>query len=265
VAVDGGYRVSGRWAFASGCRHATWFFGASDLYDGDAPRLGPEGRPESRFMLLPAADLEVVDTWDVSGLRGTGSHDVVADGAFVPEERSVAPGWEPPRPPRRPEPLYAFGLGVIPVGFAAVPLGIARRAIDALVELAGTKTHHQSAGLLRERPAAQAQVGQAEARLGAGRAYLLEAVRDAWEAVGRTGALTATQRMRLRLAAAEASRLAVQATGLAWRAGGATSLFASSPLDRCWRDVQAASRNIAINEANYEAAGRVLLGVAPGG
>jgi alkylation response protein AidB-like acyl-CoA dehydrogenase len=212
-------------------------------------------------MYFSCADVEIVDTWHASGLCGTGSHDFVTDDVFVPEERAVlAQG-----PPRRPEPLYALGVGfpAVHLAIAAVPLGIARHAIDALVELAGAKTPHMGAGLLAERPSAQARVGQAEAHLRAGRALLLETAREVWQVACRTGTLTAQQRALVRLAGAEATSLAVQATDLMSRAGGSTAIMASSPLDRCWRDIQAAARNIAVNEDHFAAVGRSLLGLEP--
>jgi alkylation response protein AidB-like acyl-CoA dehydrogenase len=261
VAVEGGYRVSGRWAFASGCRHATWLWVNCELYDGDSPRLGADGKTLGRFMFLPRAGVEIVDTWHASGMRGTGSHDIVADDVFVPEEHSMSAQ----EPLCRPEPLYALGAGwpLMHLAAAAVPLGIARHAIDALVEVASTKTPHLGGGLLAERPITQARVGQAEAHLRAGRAFLFEIVRETWQAVCQIGALTAEQRAPVRLAAVEATSLAVQATELMHRAAGSTAILSSSPLDRCWRDIQAASRNIGINEDHFTAVGRSFLSLDP--
>ena len=253
--VDGGYRVSGRWAFASGCRHATWVWVASLLYDGDAPVLGADGKPVGRIMFVPIADVAVVDTWHVSGLCATGSHDVVVDDVFVPADRSLSLG----DPPRRPGPVYTLGASAIYLAVAAVPLGIARHAIDAFIELAGAKTPHLGAGMLRERPIIHAHVGRAEAHLRAGRALVFESARDAWQAVRRTGELSPEHRALIRLTAAEATSLAVQATERMHRAGGATAILRSSPLDRCWRDIQAAARNIAVTEDHFAAVGKLLL------
>ena len=148
TAVDGGYRVTGRWPFASGCLHATWLAGTCMLYDGDSPRLGADGRAESRVLFFPATDCEIIDTWHVSGLCGTGSNDFAVTDAFVPAARSYPSNAFGERP-YQPGPLYVFGRNAIPVVLASVPLGIARGALDALVELAGNKARRGAATLMR--------------------------------------------------------------------------------------------------------------------
>ena len=260
--VDGGYRVTGRWPFASGCLHATWLAGTCSVYDGDAPRLGADGKPESRVLFFPAADCQIFDTWHVSGLCGTGSNDFAVADAFVPAARSMPTNAYGERP-CRPGPLYAFGRNVIPIGLAAVPLGIARGALDALVELAGVKVRRGATAPLRERESFQAQVGLAEAQLGAARAYLCEAVREAMDGAARTGSTTVAQRGQVRLAAAHAAAQAAQVVDLVWTAAGATAIAAGGPFARRLRDVHAARQNVTISAAGYEAVGRVLLGFDP--
>jgi alkylation response protein AidB-like acyl-CoA dehydrogenase len=276
VAVDGGYRLTGRWSFTSGCRHATWLISTCDVFDDDSPRTGPDGRtPVSRFLFLPAVDCKIIETWDVTGLRGTGSDDFAVEEVFVPEERTLS--RSSPVQPWHPGPLYAFGAGVLPgaqttrtltapwIGFgsiaiAGVCLGIARGALDAFLELAGAKVRRATETVLRDNPVVQTQAGQAEATLGAARAYLFETVRDVWETVRRTGASTAEQQVRLRLAGAHAAALSAQVVDVAWSAAGASPIFTSNPIERRFRDIHVATQNAAVGSAHYGGAGRLFLG-----
>ena len=135
--VGDGYRVSGRWPFASGVNHCDWLMGGCLVEEGGELRKLESGAPDIRFMLFPAAEAEVIDTWNVAGLRGTGSHDFAVDGATVPEERSASLITDDPRCDG---PLYAFPVfGLLALSIASVGLGIARAAIDDLVELATAK------------------------------------------------------------------------------------------------------------------------------
>src|SRR5438445_2508327 len=192
VVVDGGYRVTGRWPFASGCEHCAWLMGGSVVVENGAARQLPSGMPDSRLMLFPASDARIIDTWTVSGLRGTGSHDIAVDDLFVPASRSLSLITDRPR---ERGPLYAFPVfGLLALGIAAVALGIARRALDELVALAGAKTPTGSRRLLAERPVIQAEVARAEATLGAARAILAETVGGAWQAATGDGRLEVRHR-----------------------------------------------------------------------
>jgi alkylation response protein AidB-like acyl-CoA dehydrogenase len=271
VAVDGGYRVTGRWSFASGCMHATWLIGASPIYAGDSPRLGEHGQPEMRLLFFPVSDCQIIDTWHVIGLRGTGSHDFAVENVFVPHERSL-PRSEPIQP-QHPGALYAFGagrvpdttvyspwMGVAPIGFAAVCLGIARGAIDAFLELASSKPPGRGKALLRDNAVIQVQVGQAEATWRAAGAYLLETVREAWETVQKTRASTPEHHIALALAGTHAATLSTQVVEAVWNAAGTSGVFTESPLERRFRDIHIAKQNIAIRAEHYGTAGRMLLG-----
>jgi alkylation response protein AidB-like acyl-CoA dehydrogenase len=174
--APGGYRVTGRWAYGSGITHSGWVLGGCVVLDeGGTPRRGPSGAPETRILFFPATAAEVIDTWDVGGLRGTGSHDYQVADLFVPDSHAVT-GEDP----LLPGPLYAlprhtaFGVTI-----AAVPLGIARAALDALRELGAAKTPRIGSAVLRDRPVIQAAVGRAEAMLRAARAFLFEACGEA--------------------------------------------------------------------------------------
>ncbi len=256
----GGYRVSGRWAFASGVAHCAWLMGGAVIAENGAPRLLANGAPDAPLMLFPARDVEVIDTWTVSGLRGTGSHDIAVHDVFVPAERSVSLVRDRPRAPG---PLYAFPVfGLLAVGIAAVALGIARRAIGELVDLAGGKTPTGSRRVLAERPTAQVQVSEAEALVRSGRAFLVEAVDTAWDAARRDGAIGLAARAAVRLAATSATIAAAQAVDRMYNAGGGTSIYATNPLQRCFRDVHVVTQHLMVAPATYELTGRLLLGVA---
>jgi alkylation response protein AidB-like acyl-CoA dehydrogenase len=258
--TDGGYRVSGRWGFASGSMHAAWFMVGCVVMEGDAPRLGPDGAPAPHMMVLPRADIEVIDTWHVGGLRGTGSHDIAAHEAFVPAARSFPLLTSRPREAGT---LYRLPLSLLGVSLAPVATGIARAAIDALERLATEKTPAGTRVLLRERTMVQVSTARAEALLRAGRAFLFEMVAEAWEAAA-AGELPVRQRALLRLAATHAVSSAARAVDLVYEAGGGSSIYETSPLERCFRDIHTVTQHVAIAPASYEPAGRVLLGMDPG-
>jgi alkylation response protein AidB-like acyl-CoA dehydrogenase len=259
TAVAGGYRVSGRWAFASGCQHCAWLMGGCLVVDDGKPDLLPSGAPNPRLMIFPSADAEIVDTWTVSGMCGSGSHDIAVRDLIVPRERAVSLVTDRPR---HEGPLYAFPLfGLLALGISAVATGIARTAIDELVELAGGKTPSGSRRTLAERTAVQAQVADAEATLESARALVRDTVGETWEAAKSRGEITPDQRARLRLAATHATRSAARATDLMYDAGGGTSIYATSRLQRCFRDVHVATQHVMVAPASLELAGRLLLGL----
>jgi indole-3-acetate monooxygenase len=261
VPAPGGYRLTGRWSQGSNVLIARWVQVGCHLYDGDAPRLGPDGRPIYLRCVLPASEVAVLDTWHTTGMRGTGSHDFVITDVFVPEER--VHGIVEPSP--RPGPLYQF-VGWTHVAHAALGLGIARVAIEEFLGLAGGKraTWLPSEGRLATRTTVQAKVAQAEALVGSGRAYLREATRDVWETVARGERPTPQQRAIYRLAVAQANAHAVQAVDLVYNLAGASAIYVSSRLDRCLRDIHTASAHVWVSPDTFELAGRLLLGLDPG-
>ena len=259
TAVDGGYRVNGRWPFASGCQHCAWLMGGSVVMEAGKPQLLANGAPDIRLMLFPAGDATIIDTWSVSGLTGTGSHDIAVENLFVPTERSVSLITDAPRSPR---PLYVFPVfGLLAIGIAAVSLGIARTAIDELVALAGGKTPTGSRKRLADRAAVQTQVSEAEALLQSGRALLFDAIGAAWESACGTGAIGTADRARVRLAATHATRSAARAVDLMYDAGGGTSVYRASLLQRCFRDVHVATQHMMVSPATLELTGRIFLGI----
>jgi indole-3-acetate monooxygenase len=233
--------------------------GGSVIVENGAPRLLPNGAPDAPLMLFPAADVEVIDTWTVSGLRGTGSHDIAVRDLLVPADRAVSLVRDRPRERGA---LYAFpAFGLLAIGIAAVALGIARRAIDELVQLAGGKTPTGSRRILADRPMVQMQVSEAEALVRSGRAFLLDAIGTAWDEARRDGAIGTQARLGARLAATNATLGAAKAVDLMYTAGGGTAVYATSSLQRCFRDVHVVTQHLMVAPATYELTGRVLLGL----
>jgi indole-3-acetate monooxygenase len=260
--ANGGYRVTGHWTYGSGIRHSQWTLGNCVVHDCDGPRKGPGGARETRLAMFPTSRAEVIDTWHVSGLRGTGSNDYRVADLFVPEEHTIS---YPAPPPVQGGTLYAMPLiSLLAVAIAAVPLGIARAAIDAVIALAAENAQFGSTALLRERPAVQADVARAEVLLGAARSYLFSMFGALWDEVAAGAVIPLRRRAMVRLACANAGQASAQAVDLMYNAAGGAALLESGRLERCFRDVHACTQHIAISTMNYEAGGRVLLGLDPG-
>ena len=260
VVVEGGYRVSGRWSLVSGCQLSSWFILMSLVHENGTPRRTPSGAPESRFMLCPAADCEIIDTWTTGGLRGTGSHDVVVRDLFVPAR--LASFYTDPIVLPGPRYRIPFTSRVIP-GLAAMALGVARSAIEALVDLAVDKRHERSSQPLREDRGAQTRLSQAEALVGSARLFLFDTISRLWNDVMAGREATMQARAQVRLASWHAVSSATQAVDLIYLTGGATSLYATCPLERAFRDVHAMTQHIAVHPRILETAGRVLFGLEP--
>ncbi|SHK50776.1 Acyl-CoA dehydrogenase [Roseomonas rosea] len=262
VSVPGGYSVTGRWPYGSGIMHSNWVLGGCVVLDGDTPRRRPDGAPDAKIVFFPTAAAEVIDTWEVGGLRGTGSHDYRVADLFVPDSHTVS---RTGHSPLLPDPLYALPFHTaFGVTIAAVPLGIARAALDSLRELGAAKTPRTGSALLRDRPVIQAAVGRAEASLRAARAFLLEACDQAWSATSAGTSLSLEQRALVRLACAQVAETAKVVVQTTYDAGGGTSVYENCLLQRCFRDAHAAAQHIQIQSGNFETGGRVMLGLEPG-
>src|SRR4051812_47104809 len=250
--VDGGFDVSGRWPFASGCTHCDWLMGGC-LVEGEDP-------PAPRLMLAHADEVQIHDTWDAMGLRGTGSHDIEMAGVFVPAERSASLVVDRPVAQGR---LYAFPVfGLLALAIGAAGLGIARGALDDVVALAGRRMPTGSRRTMGERPTVQAEVATAEAQLRGARAFLLTAIEDAWAAASEGGQVPVEERMALRLAATHAATTGAEVTGTAYRLGGGSAVYESrSPLPRRFRDANTAIQHMLVAPGTNELTGRLLLGL----
>lgn len=248
VQPDGGLRVDGRWSWGSGTHHCTWIGGGVRTDDGRAP-----------FVFFERGDVELLDDWHAVGLRGTGSGDYVVRGATVPAGRWVEIGRTPPAVEG---PLYRFPfLGALALGVCSVALGLARRALDELVGLAGAKTPAQSSRTLAERPAVQAEVARAEAARRSAAAFVREAVAEAWDASAGGAALPVEHARSLRLAATNAAWRSAEAVDLAYHAAGGTSVHEASPLQRVFRDAHVVTQHGMVATRTYEPIGRIALGL----
>jgi alkylation response protein AidB-like acyl-CoA dehydrogenase len=256
--VDGGFRLTGRWSLVSGCELATWMVLWAVVREEGKPRTTPSGGPEIRFMLLPGSQCEIIDTWTVGGLRGTGSHDVVVHDVFVPV--AFASGFfDTYMLPDTRYRIPAF-CRVIP-GLGAMALGVARTAIETLKEIAGAKMPVRTTQMLRDTPDAQARVSRAEALVRSARLFLFDSLEQLWTRLLASGEVTMEGRALARLAACHAVNSAVQAVDLMYVAGGASSIYASCPLERAFRDVHIITQHIGVHPKVMHSTGRVLLGL----
>jgi alkylation response protein AidB-like acyl-CoA dehydrogenase len=250
--------VTGRQGFSTGCRHATWLAAHAQVIENGEIRM-EDGQPEARYLFVPVAEGELLDTWHVRGMRGTGTHHFAVNDVFVPAERTVLSATAPLL---EPGPLYKIPRTLLfASGDASVALGMARTCLETFAELAGAKTPRAMPGLLREQSMVQVNVGQAEAYLRSGKAFLTEAVREIWSQVTSTGTITLDQRANLRLAATHALRLAVQIVDILYNAAGATAVYEENLLQRHFQDVHVISQHMQSRLAHYELIGRHWLGL----
>ena len=268
VPVAGGYQVSGRWSFGSGCQESGWMLGSFQILDDGRPRLSPEGRPLFWRGIFPRAEAEIVPgSWDVAGLRGTGSFDWTVDNVFLPERRTMVHAGAPldNQWSRWPGTTYALPAQAwVGPHHSAVITGIARAGIDALIELAGGKQPRGRTGLLRDNPQVQDAVGRADAILNAGRAYRTAMIAELWNTIAAGNETTLEQRARCRLASTYAADSAREAMDLVYRHGGSTSFKRESRLAECWRDLNTVGQTVTLAPEWYPIGGRVYLGIDPG-
>jgi len=257
VVVPGGYRVTGRQGFSTGCRHASWIAAHGQIFDNGQVRLEGD-QPEMRYFFVPVAEAELLDTWHVRGMRGTGTHHFAVHDVFVPAERTVLSATAPAL---EPGPLYKIPRTLcFASGDAAVALGMARTCLDTFAELAGSKTPRAMQALLRDQSMVQVNVGHAEAALRSGRAFLMESVRDIWsEAVA--GAVTLERRAVLRLATTHGIRLAAQVIDTVYSAAGATAAYEGNLIQRHFQDIHVITQHLQGRMAHYELVGRHWLGL----
>jgi alkylation response protein AidB-like acyl-CoA dehydrogenase len=259
VVVPGGYRVTGRQGFSTGCRHASWVAAHAQILENGHSRLLDNGQPETRYLFVPVAEAERLDTWHVRGMRGTVTHLMAVHVVYVrAERRVVAAGASLIET----GPLYQIPRTLLfASGDASVALGVARAALTTFYDLAGAKTPRAMRGLLRDQPMVQADIGHAEAHLRAGRAFLTEAVRDLWDSVSVTGTMSLDQRVALRIAATHTMWLAVQVVDALYHAAGATAVDEEHPLQRAFQDIHVISQHLQARRAHYELVGRYWLGL----
>jgi alkylation response protein AidB-like acyl-CoA dehydrogenase len=253
---DGGFRISGKWFFASGAHHATWFMGL-------CASKNPDGTDSPIFCCyLPREKVTIHDTWHVSGLRGTGSCEFEASDVFVPNEHThdlVRPKATQPGVLYQLPGISAFGWTV-----AVVPLGIARGAIDTFKEMATRKTRAGTASVMCERELIQSMVGRVETLHAASRALLVNAMADLMDATKIGGQELVRARINVRAAAVHAAESSVRIVDMIAAEAGAIAIFESCPLERSVRDLHAVAKHIAMSPNSYATAGRIALGLDPG-
>ena len=266
LAVDGGYRVTGKWRFASGSANATWMGGHSTVFEAsDKPRRDAGGNPINRTMLFRRERAHIGDTWHVLGLRGTASHDYEVTDLFVPEEYTT---WRDSAADRRESgPLYNIPmLTLYGVGFSGVALGIAGSSLAAFMQLAQTKRSGGglgSANLLRDNTVIQSGLARASGQLRSARAFLVQMLREVWVSSATSGALSLEQRAHLRVAITGAMEAARKVVNFAYRAAGTTAIFEGSAFKRRFRDLHTLLAQGQAHLSNFESAGQALFGLEP--
>lgn len=263
-ALGGGLlRVSGRWEWGSGSQHCDWLLGGARVVDpAGEPVLDAAGLPSMRLCFAPAAQVTVIDHWDVLGMRGTGSHDLLMEAVEVPERHTVSLVTDRPWVDA---PLYRFPpFGLLALGIAAVSLGVGRAALDAVAELMGSKVPTGSRRPLADRGAARGELARAEATVRAARAFLFDEVDRAWVAAEAGDPVELGTRAGLRLAATHTAEAVADACTRLHRLAGGTAVRHGHVVERCFRDAHTATQHVLVNARLYESAGTVLLGGDPG-
>jgi alkylation response protein AidB-like acyl-CoA dehydrogenase len=268
VPVEGGYRINGHWTFGTGCQESAWMLGSFQILDDGQPRRRPDGAPLFWRGVFPRDEAQVVPgSWDVSGLRGTGSFDWVVKDIFLPERRTMPHVGVPldNQWARWPGITYALpSQAWVGPHHSAVITGIARAGIDALIALAVEKAPRGRTGMLCENPQVQDAVGRADAMLNAGRGYRGAMITELWNVIAGGGETTLEQRARCRLAAVYAADSARDAMDLVYRHGGSTSFKRESRLAECWRDLHVVGQTVTIAPEWYPIGGRAYLGMDTG-
>jgi indole-3-acetate monooxygenase len=261
--VEGGYRVTASWSFASGSHNATWLGCHVPIYDQNGePLLHPDGSPVVRTPVFPKSCAEMTDIWQVIGLRGTGSDKFSVTDLFVPADFVAARDDDSTR--REEGLLYRFSsLQLYASGFAGVAMGIARSTLDAFVALARDKVPFRGKAALRDNNVVQSQVAQSEARLRSARAFLYQSLDEITAEVERAGHITLEQRMVIRLASTFAIHQSLAVVDTAYHAAGSTAIFEENPFERRFRDIHTVSQQLQGRQEHFETVGQYLLGLAP--
>jgi indole-3-acetate monooxygenase len=258
VPVDGGYRISGQWNWGSGSQLSDWILGGAIIFDGEAPHMTAHG-PALIAAFLPASSVQIIDTWDTAGMRGSGSHDFAVNDVFVPIDHTFAHLMARPH---LETPLYRIPTpAMIPLGHGPIATGLARAAIDELERIAAEKTPLMSRTLLRDKELAQGQVGRAEGLLRSAQAFTREAVGEVWQSVQRGEMVGPSQITNLHLSMLHATQASLEVVNLMFAAGGGSSVHQSSPIQKALRDLHVAATHVMVSPQQYSAMGRAYLGL----
>ena len=255
--VDGGFLVDGRWGWGSGAVHADWVCGGCVVHDeNNEKRLSSSGSPEVWLMIFSKDQIKIEDTWQVSGLKGTGSNNFSVKNVFVPKGRQVLLGT----PTSNSAPLYKFPtLGLLALGVCSVSLGIGYRALEAFKELATTKIPTGNTSTLRSNYHAKMALAKATADLESADIYVRKTVETCFAIAETDKKLTSAERNRLRLAAANATLKSSQAVDALYEAGGGSSIYDENALQRCFRDVHVTTQHIMVAKPIFEMVGKAIM------
>lgn len=256
IRVDGGLRVTGRWMWGSGTRFCSWIVGIVRMVDENGQPAPIDGKVHMPLVYFPRDQVSLIDTWHVSGLKGTSSGEYEVNDVFVPDGYWLS---FPPDAPVIDDPLYRFPFtGALAAGVASAALGMAQRALDEILDLAPSKTPQWSRKKLAEKPTVQDQVARAEANYRAARAFLRETVAEAWREAEIGNPSIETKR-RLRMAATYATEQAAKTVDVAYHLGGGSSIWESVPLQRIFRDVHVATQHGIVSPSLYELFGKLAF------
>jgi alkylation response protein AidB-like acyl-CoA dehydrogenase len=259
TSVPGGYRLAGTLRFASGIHQSTWLVAGGLVLDDGVPRLAPDGMPNIVGAFFPSREARILDSWNPTGMAGTGSHDAVVDDVFVPANQTFDFRSKGSRDFDALVELPTFSrLGAT---LAAVAIGIARRACEELMVIVQTKPAMMSVTPLRETARTQTDVARAHALVDAGRAHLEYVAGEIFARVADGATPTLSDLARLRLSYLSATEHATQAVDLMRNAAGMSAVQSGTPLERCFRDIHALTQHLAISSAHYERVGKALLGL----
>ncbi len=260
VECEGGYKVTGVWAFASGGRHATWLGAHCPIFKADGePKLDDSGVQQERTMLVRSQDVAWTDIWSTVGLRGTASDQFALNDAFVRADHSITREFD--KECRESGPLYRMGSGTCyQVGFAGVACGIARGALDCFVDIARNKVPRGARSPLRDNAVVQSNLAQAEVNLRAARGFVLQSMADIWQHLCAGSMITVEQRVTVRMAATHAIHKAREAVDFAYNAAGATAIFDTHPLERRFRDIHTVTQQLQGQLRHFETVGAWMMG-----
>jgi len=260
IECEGGYRVTGVWAFASGGRHATWLGAHCPIFGDDgSPRFDDSGLQQERTMLVRNEDVEWTDIWNTVGLRGTASDQFALNDFFVRADHSITREFD--RECRESGPLYRMSNGTCyQIGFAGVACGIARSTLDRFADMAKNKVIRGGKRPISENAVVQSGLAQAEVDLRAARAFVLQSMAEIWQDLCGGAMITVAQRMTVRMAATNAILKAREAVDFAYHAAGATSIFENHPLERRFRDMHTVTQQLQGRTSHFETVGAWMLG-----
>jgi alkylation response protein AidB-like acyl-CoA dehydrogenase len=258
VRVEGGFRLTGTWSFASGSRHTQWIGAHSAVQNPDGTPHMRYGRPDDRTFLFLKAKASIIDDWQVLGLRGTGSDTYTVTDLFIPDEH--APDREAPEERREHGPLYSIhSTPLYAIGFTGVTLGLARRMLETYITLARGRHSKASLNSMANNNAVQREIGLLEAKLSAARAFLHEAINQTYDAA-INGDLNTDVRMRLRLATTYGMNEATDVSIACYRGAGTAAIMDSAPFERRFRDAMSASQHMQAMLPLIEMVGRHIIG-----